>query len=318
MITQEYWISLEKHKNTLLFYGGIIAIFIISIEYAHQLLIAANNLFSTDFYKFYQSTRFYFDGQSIYDKIIRPLNPVEAIALHNTSFILPSDLNPPFFILILLPFAWLSYSNALMVWSVMSFIATCAGILLVLKSHPVLWNNKALRLWAFAGFLLYFPTYANFCIGQVSSILLLITVSAWLACRNGQNSKAGILLGFALSIKLFYGLFIIFFIARKQWRALISLTATFLTSSIIALLFYGNEIYKNYFNTLQHVRWYASSWNASVFGFLIRIFGTGHEGNHALIKSPDLAYPVYFIISLSLLIYMVWIIRQTQKRPIAS
>jgi hypothetical protein len=314
MITQEYWVNVEKYKKPLLFYSGLLAVICITIIYTHQILIASNNLFSTDFYKFYQSTRFYFAGQDIYAKIIRPLNPTEALALHSTSFILPSDLNSPFFILLLLPMAWLSYSKALLFWSAISFIATCWGILLVIKSYPDVWNNKHIRIWSFAGFLLYFPTYANFCLGQVSSILLLITAGAWLACRKGQDSKAGILLGFALSLKLFYGLFLIYFIARKQWRALISLIATFLSCSIIALLFYSNSVYKNYFNTLQHVRWYASSWNASIFGFLIRIFGTGHEGNHALIKLPSLAYPVYVIIASCLLIYLLWVIWQSSHK----
>lgn len=311
MIIQEYSIVSEKYKKLLFYYSGIIAVIIISFFYIHQILIASNNLFSTDFYKFYQSARFYFDGQNIYAKIIRPLNPTEALALHSNSFILPSDLNTPFFILLLLPFAWLSYSTALLVWSFISFIATCVGIFSILKSYPAIWQNKNLKLLAFTGFLLYFPTYANFCLGQVSSILFLITAGAWLALRNQHTSKAGILLGLAFSIKLFYGLFILFFIARKQWRALISFIATFIACSTVPLFYFGNSIYKNYFNTLQHIRWYASSWNASLFGFLYRIFGAGHEGNHALIKFPSLAYPIYIIIFALLSIYLLWIIRKS-------
>lgn len=314
MIAREYLISHEKYKKPLLYYGGILAIIVISFFYIHQILIASNNLFSTDFYKFYQSTRFYFSGQDIYAKIIRPLNPAEALALHSNSFVLPSDLNTPFFILLLLPFAWLSYSKALLLWSVISFIATGTSIFLILKSYPAIWQNKNLKSWAFAGFLLYFPTYANFCLGQVSSVLLLMTVIAWLACRNEQNYKVGALLGLAFSIKLFYGLFILFFIARKQLRSLISFITTFIVCSITPLLFIDNSIYKNYVNTLQHVRWYASSWNASLFGFLYRIFGAGHEGNLALFNFPNLAYPAYIILFAVLSIYLLRVISQSSRK----
>ncbi len=304
-----------KYKNTLLYYGCYAAfIFIIGV-YVHQIIISSNNLFSTDFYKFYQSVRFYFDGQNIYSNIIRPLKPIEALSLHHTlpRLILPSDLNPPFFIMLLTPFAWLSYGHALLCWSVITFCCSVLGILLSLKSYPEAWQNPNIRWYALAGLLIYFPVYANFFLGQLGSILLLITAAAWLQCRKKSYDIAGILLGFAFSLKLFYGLFLIFFLIRRKWRTLFIMITTYVSCSFAAFVFFGLSNYKHYLYTLNHIRWFAGSWNASLYGFLIRLFGTGHEGNHPIINYPSLGQPFYHIISIIILVYFVYQIHKSYQ-----
>ena len=61
----------ERNKNLLIMLGGFAALIWIIVVYGHALLVSSNSLFSTDFYKFYQSALFYFEGQNIYDKIIK-------------------------------------------------------------------------------------------------------------------------------------------------------------------------------------------------------------------------------------------------------
>src|ERR1700761_1379623 len=100
MINDEIAEKFVKYKTPALYYLGIVTFIIIISVYVHQIILASNNLFSTDFFKFYESARFYFDGQNIYSNIIRPLNPMEAFSIHNgmQHLIIPGDLNPPFFI----------------------------------------------------------------------------------------------------------------------------------------------------------------------------------------------------------------------------
>ena len=233
--------------------------------------------------------------------------------MHGTILVLSSDLNPPFFTLLLLPTAWLTYTQSFLVWSALSFIATIAGILLAFKPYPALWNHINLRLWALIGFLLYFPTYANLRFGQVTSFLLLITAGAWLACRKQKDRTAGILLGLALSIKAFYGLFLIYFAVRKQWRLLIYMCGTYIICGLIAFWVFGSTIYKTYFLTLKKILWYSASWNGSVLGFLTRLFGGDNEGNHPIINLPFLTHPIFLVVSALLTVYLIWTTWQTTR-----
>src|ERR1700761_9454794 len=93
----------DRNKNLLISLGAFAAIIWIVLVYSHAIIFSSNTLFSTDFYKFYQSALFYFEGLNIYGKIVRPLTPAEVTFMHGTILILSSDLNPPFFTLILLP-----------------------------------------------------------------------------------------------------------------------------------------------------------------------------------------------------------------------
>ncbi len=300
------WMITEKNKKLLVFLGGCIALIWIISVYGHALFVSSNSLFSTDFYKFYQSALFYFEGQNIYDKIIRPLTPAEVAFMHGTILVLSSDLNPPFFILLLLPTAWLSYTQSSLIWSALSLIATIAGILLALKPFPALWNSINLRLWALAGFLLYFPTYANLRFGQVTSFLLLITAGAWIACHKRKDGAAGVLLGLALSIKAFYGLFFIYFLIRRQWRLLIYMCSTYIVCALGALWVFGAATYKSYYLTLTKILWYSASWNASLLGFLTRMFGGDNEGNRPIFNIPHLTPLLFLILFGALTIYLIW------------
>lgn len=310
---------LEKHHlrlNSLIQYCGYLALTLVTYKYAHQIFLASQNLFSTDFSMIYHSVQFYYSGQNIYSPVIRPLNVAQAAVLHKTSITLFSDLNTPFFILLLLPFAYLTYGNALLIWSLISFISMIVAVLLILRSCPTIWQNYAIRIWILVGFLIYFPTYANFCIGQISSIVLLITAGAWLACRKKYDIYAGVLLGFAFSFKLFFGLFLIFFLVRKQWLALIIMLITFLSSTVISILFFGIKTFQNYLTTLHSINWYASSWNASIVGFIYRIFGTNNNNNHVWVNGNYTTSIIYIIICLLLLSYYVWTIyAQQNKKP---
>ncbi len=296
----------DRNKNLFINLSACAAIIWIILVYSHALIFSSKILFSTDFYKFYQSALFYFEGISIYGKIVRPLTPAEVAFMHGTILVLSSDLNPPFFTLLLLPTAWLTYTQSFLVWSALSLIATIAGILISFKPYPALWNNLNLRLWGLVGFLLYFPSYANLRFGQVTSFLLLLTAGAWLASRKQKNYLAGFLLGIALSIKAFYGLFLIYFAVRKQWRLLFSFCATYIACTAISIVIFGVSAYKTYYLTLTKILWYSASWNGSILGFLTRLFGGDNEGNIPIFHLPFLTHPLFLISAGLLTLYLIW------------
>jgi hypothetical protein len=102
------------------------------------------------------------------------------------------------------------------------------------------------------------------------------------------------LLGIAASLKLFFGLFFLYFLLRREWRALAWFTATALCCALLPAAVFGFKIYSAYFSVLQHINWYSSSWNASILGVLARLFGAG-ENNFPLIHLPGATYTLFYL-----------------------
>ena len=71
--------------------------------------------------------------------------------------------------------------------------------------------------------LVYWPTFMNTTFGQVALLLNAIVIFCYLALEKKQFIRAGFLLALATNIKLFFGIFFIYFLARKQYGVLFSL-----------------------------------------------------------------------------------------------
>ena len=138
----------------------------------------------------------------------------------------------------------------------------------------------------------YFPTFATLQFGQVSLFLLPLLALGWRAARDEKTIRAAIFLGIATSLKPFIGLFLFYFLMRKEWRGLCAFFATLLSCALIAAWFLGLDSYADYYQACQQIKWAASSWNVSIYGFLLRLFG-GIESNMAVLPIPGLITYVY-------------------------
>src|SRR5689334_11164786 len=166
----------------------------------------------------------------------------------------------------------------------MLLLLTCIGGVLVLKPFPQ-WRKNTLPVVALL--LVYLPNQGNFAWGQLGSLLLCLLALLWIVAREkseksekreNKDTLAGFILGLACSIKLFCGLFLLYFwfIKRRRvcWGALMTLGITFLLGG----LFFGFASYRAYVLDLNRIGWYASTWNASLYGFFERVFhGNGYN-----------------------------------------
>ena len=108
-----------------------------------------------------------------------------------------------------------------------------------------------------------------------------------------------------MSLKIFVGLFLLFFLVRRRWRLLFWFIGTFTLLSLLPLWFFGIDAYKNYITILSSVTWYAASWNASFLGFFTRIFG-GSE-NIPLFNLPAVAQTLARICSGLFILWLAWL-----------
>jgi hypothetical protein len=155
--------------------------------------------------------------------------------------------------------------------------------------------------------LIYFPAFATITLGQVSFLILLLLAISWMAARRGNDAFAGVMLGLAVSLKLYVGLFLLVFLLLRRWKLLGWALGTAAAGALLALAVFGLGAYRQYLAALGSVTWYAASWNASYLGFFTRLFG-GSE-NVPLAQAPWLAYAVGYglaLVSIGLLAWQAW------------
>lgn len=269
---------------------------------------------SSDFFKFYMSAKAFWEGKDIYATI--PIK--EIIPLYEK---LPEDfkpqketlhpnLNPPFLTLMMAPLGLFSYQTAYWLWSILSLGCGVAGAGLLAREISQDNSKVTSSLGLLVLLLAYFPTWASIVYGQLSLMLFFLLAVGWVAARRGQERLAGIALGLALSMKLFIGLFLIFFAVRRRWRLLCWSVGAALLCGLAGLAVFGFKTHLTYRLVLGNITWYADSWNASFTGFFSRIFG-GSE-NIPLLHLPGLAFG---LAHLSSLLLMICLIRLAWPRP---
>lgn len=276
----------------------------------------------TDFYKFYKSAGFFAEGKSIYSLV--PFKPSDndqdrlseqTKAKVNT---LHPNLNAPFHTLFILPLGKLPYRTAFWIWSIFSLCLSLMAVGLIACAQPfrdyemlkrvfvdksvIAYVIYALILWIIL--LCYFPTWVNIASGQFGLLLLGLIVLIWLSARKEKYLLAGIILGIAMSIKIFLGLFLIFFAAQRRWRILFWALSIFIFCNVISLITFGLSTYKQHLELLSKSHLYINaSWNASFSAFFTRIFG-GAE-NIPLIELPMLAYGLASSLSFLLALLLI-------------
>jgi hypothetical protein len=133
----------------------------------------------------------------------------------------------------------------------------------------------------------------------------LFLVLAWLAWRRGRLGIAGGILGGLAGIKLFFGAFLIFFLVRREWRACLLFLVSGLASVTVSVLIAGPDPLFEYLRVLGDVGWYSASWNASILGFVNRVFG--EPGNDPLLSMPLFASilgKILTLLAVGLLVFM--------------
>ena len=265
---------------------------------------------TTDFYKFHSSAKFFWSGEDIY-KLIPITDPLIKIIIPETNSssitILHPNLNSPFHILCMSLFGLFDFRTAFIIWSLLSLCCGLAAIFLFCKKIVAddMSLISLLNIWIVI--FLYFPTWISFRLGQFSFFLLFLLALAWETSKKGKDFAAGIILGLAIALKLFFGIFLILFIFYRRWRLIFCLLGTFVACNILSIVIFTLPTFEKFLALLQNMPWYGGSWNASFLGFFTRIFGGSM--NIPLINLPWLARGLSCLLSLALIGGMMWLAR---------
>lgn len=297
-------INLKSFHSPLSTFSLILLAIIVFVSYA-KIIHRGEKIVYSDYNEFYQSAQL----NKVHKSLYTPL--YVAIIKNNVRKIehLGGNINPPFFSLFSYPFSYLSYAHSFVLWTLFSVGCGIISMLILYKimAVPLSFNNNLALL---LGFFIYLPTFVTLLYGQVTLLLMLMLMLGWYYLRNNQIILAAIILAIATSIKPFLGLFFLYFLLKQQWRPLFYYCGTGLICGFIGLLFFGKNAYIDYYTLLNHITWYAATFNASIFGNLVRIFGSSYEKNIALIHQPTLTHFLYYIISILFIFWLAHFIRK--------
>jgi alpha-1,2-mannosyltransferase len=143
---------------------------------------------------------------------------------------------PPFAVLAMLPMAYVSWPLAMAISLILAVVT--GGLLLWWMVDPIARREGWTRWYAFAIAVClaaaFEPMRETVTFGQVNTLLLfLVAVDLlWLVARDSRWAGVGV--GLATAIKLTPGIFIVYLLVTKRWRAAFVASGTAAAATVLA------------------------------------------------------------------------------------
>jgi alpha-1,2-mannosyltransferase len=216
-----------------------------------------------DFDTFWRSAAALWEGRDVYDTGARLTN-----------------LNPPFWILLVSPLGLLEPLAAYRVFALITLVITVGYLA---------WMADELRLrsrWAVVGvvmLLLSSPLLATLALGQIYPVLALGLVAAWAADRRGRSSISGGALGLVVALKPSLAPVLLWPLVRRRWRAFGAALASGVAATLVAAVAVGPGATLDWLGLLSD-RSASPYWdNASLPGAAARLFTESAFAQHVAI-----------------------------------
>jgi hypothetical protein len=191
-------------------------------------------------------------------------------------FVIRWNAHPPTSVLLALPFAYLSYSDATLAWNLISLAAFGASLALIahgLRIRLLWWGVFPL----ITILLVCEPFRQQVNQAQLNPILLLLITGTWLAARSDRPRLAGVLLAGAVAIKLVPAFLFLLFILQRRYKLVIAGILGFATITIATATILGMECYHDYYLVvLPNMEKFRYMWaNISLASWWLKLFERG-------------------------------------------
>ncbi len=109
----------------------------------------------------------------------------------------------------------------------------------------------------------------NFLLGQFYLCLLLLVTFGYMMYLKKQDMITGLLWGTGMAVKYVPFVFIPVMIIEKRWKSLAAMIVMFILLNVIAMLYFGTEVYKGFADKvlIRHVNGDLSSQSSFAFAF---------------------------------------------------
>ena len=202
--------------------------------------------------------------------------------------------NPPTLILSLVPFTTLQAIEAKRLWLVMNLVVLVLCLWILRRVTSLNWRRLGLIT-----LLCVLPLRVDFLFGRHYVLILMLICGAYYASWLDRQRTAGVMLAAAALLKLFPGLFLILFVWKRNWRAVIGLAAGATAITILSIFMFGVEVHR-VLSTKSCPRFPAGIGLAPMFSRRIRSSLCGaarFSSNQNTILPPLLNSPAMFAIA---------------------
>ncbi len=267
-----------------------------------------------DFVQEWTSAKNYFAGEPIY----LDMNKSFPIHLGDAWQVGHIDVNahPPASVLVLLPFGLLDYTPAYLTWNILSLVFLLISLVLIVRRKGLgfsPWMLLPITTILISGNSLNQQINQ----GQLNLLLLLLFTGAWTADRSKHPAIAGFLLGLAAAIKLFPAYMFLYFLMRRDWRAIAAGGVAFVALTGATYAVFGQETFVDYVqNVMPRVGGFRDWWaNASAAGFWSRLLD-GQSGHSIPVAFSPLGAKIGTLLSWGVLTIVAgWTVLRAKSQP---
>lgn len=202
-------------------------------------------------------------------------------------------------------------------WIIASLISAAIGVW-VLISTTASTQTARLFLPLFLVFLLNGYSLDTITTGQISFFIFPILCLAYRFCCTNNITALAITLGLLSAMKLFFLIFLIYFMTKKAWRPLFIMTLSFMIFFCLPLIYFNANTYLDFFS-LTHdyfvfIGRSAMARNGSLLGFISNLT----YFLHSTITLLQLRYIAYAIVAYFIIRSMMYDRNVLQKLPALS
>jgi alpha-1,2-mannosyltransferase len=151
------------------------------------------------------------------------------------------------------------------IFRVISFVALGGCLWWLARTSTEPWSPAdygALLAWA--------PMASVIALNQLTWILWPLLLWAWWCWRRDRWSAGALGYGAALGLKPFLGVFLLWLVVTRRWRAAIVSAGTAALTFVVGLVAYGVDVSAAWIRALADVTWTSAVMNASLQGILAR------------------------------------------------
>jgi len=200
------------------------------------------------------------------------------------------NMNAPQFQLLIRPLTWWPLATASEVWRGLNLVALCGCVWGLTRKGPEKWTAAdygAALAWA--------PFHHELTLNQVTWILWPLLVWTWWCWRQDRWAAGAVAFGVALSLKAFLGVFLLWLVVRRQWRAVGVSLAAAAAAFGAGLAVYGLDVFRNWTAAMAGAEWPGAFSNASIRGLIDRSLTKNFTGAPPLVDVPRFAMALYFV-----------------------
>jgi len=140
----------------------------------------------------------------------------------------------PLTMLPIVPLAGFPVRTAKQIWLALNLLFLAATIWMLSKATQIRIEYIAILM-----FLGYGSLQSNFRLGQYYVFLLFLLTLAFYCLDRGKSAASGFLCGVALGLKLYGGPFLLYFVVKRNWKAVAGMLAATAMAAVTAIVLFG-------------------------------------------------------------------------------